>query len=444
MAQSLPFPEAEYGAPERRLATLNAAKFTFVFAVFNLHQLSKSFAPLYGLLLLAATAMLGLDLLKTRIRLSRDGAIGLVLVGLYLMAAMATYIHSLALISPIGATIGLVRFLFAFPVFLAAFAYIHTVEDLEKSLVSTTVVVAVLYLSIPWQIAFGQLSWLPSDYERGGFERYASLLGNVTAVGIAVGFYLAPALFLVRDTRLRLFLVVALLISSAASLSKAAIMNVALVPLIGLAQGFIPQLRVWQNWSRSDVFKVGAVFVVSIAVALAIPSVRDRLLVNLASYGVESAEKADDVSIDQSIGERIFQHPKEIIDNLYKQYHEVGWITGAGFGMSSTALVPEKDQLSIMAHNEYFEFLGIGGIFYVLLFIIIISYSIYKILFHTLYSKNTVHRHVFATLIVIFINYVVNLPFANGLVYQPLQAATFWVLIYSSLVFTGHEKDDAV
>lgn len=387
---------------------------------------------MFGLLLLAAIAILGLDLLKAKVKTDRDGAIGLALVGAYLVASFAAYIHSLAIISPLGATVGLLRFLFAFPVFLAAMVYIHSLEDLKRCMVSITVVVALLYLSVPWQIAFGQLSWLPSEYKRGGFERYASLLGNVTAVGIAVGFYLAPALFLVRNVRLRLILVVALLISSAASLSKAAIMNALLVPAVAFLQGFVPSLRVWQTWRKSDVFMVVAIFLLSIALVLAIPSVRDRMLVNLASYGIESAEKADDVSIGRSVLERVLLHPKNIISSLNDRYEEYGLISGAGFGMSSTALVPETDSLSTMAHNQYVDFLAIGGVFHMILFILIISYIGYRIVCSNIEEMREGRPDTGLTTSVmfnIFVIFLINLPFANGLVYQPLQASVFWLLM---------------
>lgn len=417
---------------DSRASKVRCLKFTGIFVAINLHQLAESFPPVFVAILLAAMATLALDMCGARLRVDRPAAFNLTLVGLYLVSTLAAYIHSLAVISTLGATIGLIRFLFAFPVFLASLVYIKTDEDLRRCLVAMAVAVAILYLSVPWQIAFGQLPWLPSEYERGGFARYASLLGNVTAVGIALGFYLAPALFLTRNANVRMVLTASLILSGAASLSKAALMNAALIPVGGLLQGMHPALRVWRNWSFGDAAKVLAILAICVAAAFSIAGVRDRMLVNLASYGLAAEEKADDVSINESVVERLAEHPSKVFEALRDRYSEFGWLTGAGFGMSSTALVPDTDSLSIMAHNQFVDVIGIGGISHLLVFmsmLLSIGLCIVGAAIRAFRRGDGEAQTLYATLVVIYVNFLVNLPFANGLIYQPLQASMFWLLM---------------
>ena len=414
-----------------KLSVSGVVKFVFIFAVFNLNQLREAFAPFYAVLVIFALITLAIDLVQARFTLTRSTKISFALIGAYLACTLIAFLQSLALISLAGAVLGLTRFLFAFPVFLAAITYMRNTETMRAGLVGITVVVALLSLSLPYQIAFGQLSWLPSDYMRGGFVRYASLLGNVTAIGIAVGFYFGPALFMIRNTPLRIIITAMLLLSSVASLSKAALVNLALVPVIGLVQGFSRPFRVWGNWKASDVLKMVCVMLVSVVAAFTIPQVRDRMLVNLASAGLAAADRQDDVTIGQSIFERLIQHPLQIIASLERVYGEAGWITGAGFGMSSTALVPDDDSLSIMAHNQFMEFLAIGGLPFIFLFIgmlvnILLNLTQRAASSHSI--DDPLGQNLWAVLITVFVSYITNLPFANGLVYQPLEASIFWLL----------------
>lgn len=418
-------------------------KFTFIFTVFNLNQLRESFAPVYVILVLAALFTLMIDLVQLRVRVTRQTTVSFILVGLYLVCTLGALLQSLALISFFGAGLGLVRFLFAFPIFLASITYLRTIETLRAGLVGATVVVALLSLSLPYQIAFGQLAWLPSEYMRGGFSRYASLLGNVTAVGIAVGFYLVPALFAIRSTPLRLAVTAMLLLSSVASLSKAALVNVVLVPVCAVLLGLFKPLRVWSNWKLSDAAKLGLILAISIGAAFSIPAVRDRMLVNLASAGLAAVKQQDDVSIGQSVGERLLQHPIEVLTALDQIYGETGWLTGAGFGMSSTALVPEDDSLSIMAHNQYVEYMALGGVIFLMVFLMILT----NIAISLVHAAVTAHRtgdtsaqNIFAVYLAVFVNYIINLPFANGLTYQPLQAAPFWMLVAITCLPVTHQS----
>lgn len=159
---------------------------------------------------------------------------------------------------------------------------------------------------------------------------------------------------------------------------------------------------------------------------------RGRVLVSLASFGVSSQEAVlvDDVDVGTSFHERLFQHPAKVFFNLDRVEGPTGHLTGGGFGMSSTALVPQPDELSIMAHNQLVEFWALGGVFYLLVFLAFLAMVAVRLLTLVGYCHRMgLHqqRLFFTCMVVVMASYVANLPFANGLTYQPTQALIFWL-----------------
>lgn len=410
----------------------DAMKIVFVCAAVALNSLSKLSPVVYAPLLGAAFLIMGMDLLRRSFRLERDSINGIVLLLLYLAFTAASFLLSVGTISSLGALIGLGRYLFAIPILFAFLLYVRDFRTLKLAVVGISIFVALGNLSVPWQMAFGEVSWLDSDYKRGGFDRYASILGNVTAIGISAGFYFAIVLVLMPPGLWKILISVAIIVSAIASLSKAAIFNLAIpvVGLIGLA--FFTRFRVIAKLPFTTI--LGSILLVGsvISIALFVPSVRGRVLVSLASFGVSGSDelRTDDVDVATSFQERLLQHPVRVLNNLDKVMGPVGHLTGAGFGMSSTALVPQADELSTMAHNQLAEFWALGGVFYLVLFIVFLIYVLYRIIFLINYcysARLDQERRFFVCMLVVMICYLANLPFANGLTYQPTQATIFWL-----------------
>ncbi|MQP64544.1 hypothetical protein GE253_04210 [Niveispirillum sp. SYP-B3756] len=409
----------------------DAAKIVFIFAAVALNAVSKLSSALYLALLAPAMAILLLDLFRRPMRLERENLAGLALLLGYLTFVFIALVNSASNISMVGAVMGMGRFLFAIPLLLALMLYVRDFSTLRLALVGIAIVVAVGNLSVPWQMAFGKLEWLGSDYKRGGFDRYASILGNVTAIGISAGFYFAIILLVMRRGLWKLLICLAIAVSAIASLSKAAIFNVAIPVVLITALSVLPRFRIVRRVPVGAVIGFFVMVAAVIGIALSVPAVQGRILVSLASFGVASAEtRTDDVAIGKSFQERLLFHPTIMFSNLDKTNGPFGLLTGAGFGMSSTALVPQEDELSTMAHNQFIEFWALGGVFFLLNFLAILGLVAWRLL--SLINESWRQhleepRRLFIALLVVYICYFVNLPFANGLVYQPTQAAIFWL-----------------
>lgn len=418
---------------EKKGVSINwsALKVTFVFAALSLNALVKLSPVLYALLIAPAIGLIFLDLFRIRFPFSKESIFGGILFLLYVFFVFVAVVNSANTISVAGTIIGASRFLFALPLLVAFLLYVRNFDALRTSLVGMAIVLAIGNLSVPWQMAFGEITWLEASYTRGGFNRYASILGNVTAIGISAGFYFAISLFVMRKGFFQSLIAIAIIITSIASLSKAAIFNIAIPVIVVIFMGIIPRLRIIQKIPFKSV--IGGLMLVGvvISIAMSVPAIQGRLLVSLASFGVESqGTRVDDVDIGTSFEERLLYHPTEIFYNLDRLRGPWGLLTGAGFGMSSTALVPQEDQQSIMSHNQLVEFWALSGVFFLLLFIVIII-SVFIMIFSLINecwrTNRNEERRVFVCLLSILICYVANLPFANGLVYQPTQAAIFWM-----------------
>lgn len=417
-------------APQR--VEWDALKIIFVCAAVALNSLTKLSPVIYAPLLGAALLIMVVDLFRRPLRLEADGVAGGVLLLAYLFFALQAFAMSLLTISPVGAMVGLGRFLFAVPILLAFLIYVRDFQTLAAAVIGIAIFMAIGNLSVPWQMMFGEMKWLGSDYKRGGFDRYASVLGNVTAIGISAGFYFAIVLILMRPGLWKMLMGLAIVVAAIASLSKAAIFNLAIpvVTLVGL--NFFPRFRVFHKFPFRAMAGFTLLVVGVVSIAILVPSVRGRVLVSLASFGVSSQEAVlvDDVDVGTSFHERLFQHPGKVFFNLDRVRGPTGHLTGAGFGMSSTALVPQPDELSIMAHNQLVEFWALGGVFYLLVFLAFLALVALRLLSLVgfCYRHGLDRQRLFFTcMIVVMVSYVANLPFANGLTYQPTQALIFWL-----------------
>lgn len=416
----------------------DAAKIVLVFAAVSLNGLTKLSPVLYAPLLGLALLVLLVDLFRRPFRFATDSLAGAGLLLAYLGFTYVSLVHSTGNLSATGAIIGLGRFLFAIPVLLAFLLYVRDARTLRHALIGIAIVVAVGNLSIPWQMAFGEIEWLGSDYKRGGFDRFASLLGNVTAIGISAGFYFAIILILMRPGLWKTLLCLAIVVSAIASLSKAAIFNLAIPVLAVVGLGLFARFRVFKKLPIRAMAGFSVLVVVVVGVAMLVPAVRGRVLVSLASFGVSSQETVlvDDVSVGTSFQERLLQHPTKVFQNLDLLQGPTGLLTGAGFGMSATALVPEADALSIMAHNQLVEFWALGGVFFLvtfLLFLVMVGWRLWDLCARSWLQGIHAQRILYVALAVVFACFLANLPFANGLVYQPTQATIFW-LFFALLV----------
>ena len=333
-----------------------------------------------------------------------------------------------------AAAFGLSRFLFSFPVFLAFVCYTHSKADLVSHIRFMVGFMVVAALTVPMQFVTGPIPWFASASERGGLERYASLVGSLTALGIIAGSYIV--LLQLHKVSRRLPYMVFFIMSVAATLSKAAIANCALglVCIVYVSRREI---------GRTIVALIATAAMLGVAVA-AVPAVRERAATTLGSFGVQSAEtlstKNNDATAQQSAISRVTELPRKNYEALGQFDSYMVYLTGGGFGMASTALVPKAASLGPMAHNQFAELVTVFG-FLAGVFLILVLIGLQVVL---LRRARREEGRLAGAVAAAFGLFMVNSMFANGTVYQPASASIFFLgmFVAGAKMSLSDDEDD--
>jgi hypothetical protein len=405
-----------------RLARSNQAKFAIVFLVINLHTFRHLALIPYLALYLAVALFVTVQFVKKllKVRESERDAVKWIPLGVFLAVALLGTITSFAFISPAGALYGAGRFVFALPLLFAFFLYTDSWSTLRGHLVTFVVFFALASLTIPLQLVTGPVSWFAAASERAGLDRYSSLVGSLTAVGIIAGCFLV----LIQATKpvLRMILALVIVVSVAVSLSKAGIANLAIAAIV---------LMFLNRKSHVKLLLTASIaLMVAVAGYVGIPPLRDRLNASLVSFGVatDSVVNFDQTLLDGAL-DRLVYWPSMNFAGLADIGNPLVYIFGGGFGMADTALVPASDSLAPMAHNQFaeaitvFGFLGGGLLIAAMLLILYRLLQLYRI------------RPVVEAQLIIwtYILFLFNSIFANGTLYQPAGASIFYLGMFLAM-----------
>jgi hypothetical protein len=392
----------------------NTTKFAVVFFVVNLHLL-RNVATIPYLAAYAAVsgAVLVSFCLDPRTRQMR---LGLPLI--WLVVALAGTAVSLLVIPWSAALYGASRFLFVTPIFLAFVQYTASRRELVSHVRCMTLFFVVAALTIPLQIATGPVSWFAEDSERGGYDRFGSLVGSLTSLGIVTGCYIV--LMQLSSPRHRFVQIAVTILSALVSLSKAAIANVGLSLLASL----------WVNRDRlsrgiAALVMLGAFTAVAVAY---IPPVNDRLESTLESFGFVGGAALPanyDSSVQKSAIDRVSALPRANFLALGDQHSPLVYFVGGGFGMASTALVTPEASTAPMAHNQYAELVTVFGILgggFMVWVLVAIGVRLKR----RARAPGDIPTVVLASYTVLLVNSL----FANGTVYQPASASILCLAAY--------------
>jgi hypothetical protein len=399
----------------------NTIRFAIVFVVINLHVLRNVALIPYIAVYLAVSVFVGVQFIRKILSERRGDKWSPTLV--LLSVAVLGAITSLAFISIAGTLLGLSRFLFAIPILFALYVYTDSVAQLRKNIVTIVTMFTIACLTLPLQLLTGPITWFDSSSERADLTRFSSLLGSLTALGIAVGSYIV----LVQVFRARTRFVVILLVAFSAliSLQKSALVNLALgLVLLGLL-------------NRRAFAKLAAAVVGLAALGVAayalIPALKDRIDVSLVSFGVADGSGLNyDYTISAAIVDRLVALPLLNFQALADIGNPLVYVFGGGFGMASTALVPEGDSLAPMAHNQFAEaitaFGFLGGVALSAMMVLILVRLI------VLYRRT--RESVILTVTFAYLLFLLNSVFANGTLYQPASASVFYLAMFVAIA--GH------
>lgn len=309
--------------------------------------------------------------------------------------------------SGVDVFVGWSRLVFVLPIYWIIFVMVRQSEGRRR--VGRLIAWISLFaaLSIPLQFIVGPISWFAESSMRSGLPRFASLFGSLTALGVVNGASILIAYFSFRSRFLAFLIVGGIIVGSILSLQKAAILNAFIAVFLVLL------LR--RPTLKEAVIGLGALLLV---ISAGVVFFGEQLHAYLGSVRItesSQAVKSDDVSIAESLHERLVLLPKISIDyhGADALVYGVGPVGGAGaFGYPD---VP-------MAHNGIVDIFLIGGLGYFLL--IVWSLLIIFPGAGRIFSGRVEHVWLRVGYFCIFI-VLVNIPFSGLLIFSP-SAAMFY------------------
>jgi hypothetical protein len=279
--------------------------------------------------------------------------------------------------------------------------------------------------SIIYQIVFGQISWFATQFVRANLDRYASILGSLTIYGSVVGYGLimlySPYL-VKKNLILKLFFFFSLICAAVFSLTKAGIVMVALSAFVYLCYDFKSVLKRFRFINFVTlVLIIGVLF----SVLMQISEFREYYNVivtqtiggsSFLSDGTGVKMDSDSVSLDH-IKKRLFHFTSEMM----KYYGGNVIFAGVGLqGGAGTLGITNNGVHYISAHNGLGDLFFIGGIFYLILFLLLFVST--QLVF--LKNKNDLLCRLLFMLNTLFF---ANLLVASGAVFHPAISLPFWI-----------------
>jgi len=378
------------------------------FTLVSFQTLKNLYSPYPYIILVISVAASLLSLFYSARHISKVDKLGLQLTSIFIIVytygffVSLFYNQSFISFEVFGRYFLMLPFLFMSPYFILR-------KDKLFSLSKMYIFVIVLgSLSIFYQYIFGPVSWFHESSTRLGQVRFASLIGGLTSLGVAGGFALPLAFFLIGNKYLRFTIIAIISVSMALTLQKAAFANLAILLLFYFLYEF--------SYRKAFLFLIAFI---SILILLEYTSHGDNWLLEYLKIFAGLKEGVDK-SLIGSVVQRLWELPAKLVD----EYGYMAIFTGVG--VAGGAGILGLSELP-MAHNNIADLLFIGGVPLLITCAAVFFYAIKKIRV-VFYRKS---GHVFYTY---YIMVGFNVPFYSGINFHPAMAPFLYILTFSLLL----------
>lgn len=304
-----------------------------------------------------------------------------------------------------------------------------TKTRIEKILLIFSLIAAGGSLTLLYQFLFGEITWFAESSARAGFARYASLFGNLTAIGMVAAIGIITTLFVEKiNVLLKSLLLTSLLIGLALSLQKASVAN--LVLALGLSLLFADRER------RAKIAKiiVGVALIISIGLSF-LPEIQNIALATIQNFRFdENIVQNEDDTVGVSIMRRTMDLPYDAISAYGYEY----LLTGVGvIGSAGTLGFPEAPS----THNSFSDSILTGGVLNLTVMLCLL-YLMGREVMRPIPNVSVLSNNQYACARAVYFLIVLNLPFVSGILFQPNSACLFY--FFMGLASAGYFRGERV
>ena len=386
-------------------------------------QLLRNLTPIYYGVLATAFAAATIYSLSRMAKLSMT-PIGIWLLG-YLLFGLSAATQTAVDLGPAAATYGGVRLLMTVPLVTMVFLVTGLYPKLfEYALWLFLGFTSIGVFSIILQYMIGPISWFADASDRAGLERFSSFLGSIPTIGAAVPLGILLLLLMPMKSFHRIVLMLIMGAGVLASLSKQAVSGSVLAIVLGLLLG-----------RRKRVAVVGWVVAGCALGYLVLDSLEMPLVASMRNYvtgillpdasGAETM-RGYDYTVQESMWLRMTSLPMNSFNGLMEHRGPFGLDVGGGCVMLGPSLLRPGDSHYFTAHNNYMDFVLLGGVGYLVVFIgLCLSVSREALRQYRSKSANPLA----SVILGIPVMYIIASMFTGGLTYQPALATLWWASV---------------
>ncbi len=311
------------------------------------------------------------------------------------------------------------RYAITFPYFLFCYLYRDYNKILIKKMVRLfTIFILISSASILLQIIIGPLPFVEEPYIRAGVMRYASLAGNLNALGTLCGM---SFVFLLNsgnnffNKKEKIIFILIILIGSLAGMQKAAVVNVIISILLYIF--FINDKKAYK--------KIVIIIVSMIIVTSGYFIFRNSEIISIVEKSIRyTLIGNDEMELISDLLWRLWELPSMVVKS--NKMEMIDWIFGIGF--PSLAGIMGNPQYR-MAHNNYFDLIFSGGIIHFVIYLYFLLRIVFITFKNNIVFKNKNYKEIsYASFIIILL---FNMLIGGATNYQPVNAVIIYFIIFS-------------
>lgn len=395
---------------------INSNKISFAVITVLLLHIARNITSLYfaALIVLHLVSIIFILLNVKRFKINKINLLVLV----YFIHSCLIFLHTTYHLGVSSAFYGLIRYLFVLS-FYPLFTLTLNEKQVNQFLFFTSyyILLSLLFIPIQMFILKTPIPFFADPGERAGLIRYSTNLGSLTVSGVAA--LIAIIIFDGIGKRLILSRYVTIILGFF-TLQKAFIGGL----LIILVKSF------YQKKSKIRLFFW--LIVTTTVITYSVQKIENQNIELITKYFTEQIKgntgDSGDVSVLQSVRSRLTGDlVNQSLEWLYIQEGFIGFFIGGGFGMLGPALVPKNVSNFYTSHNQFIDFILVGGVFHLLLILYIIIESIKSLRKDNSITANRLKR--------CFVMIILLSFFGGGITFQPVIALFFWITVsYSSII----------